>query len=76
MVALTNDHDRSVRPLVKYGRGDPPFSSEPSVETQVMALEKERSPRQILKLIGPTIFSAEWEVGGRGVTDFFGGRGG
>jgi hypothetical protein len=45
------------------------------VEIRVAALEKKRSPRPILKMIGPTSFSAEWEVGGRGVTDFFGGRG-
>jgi len=64
MVAPTNDHDRSVRPLVKYGRGDPPFSSERSVEERVEVLEKMRSPRQILKMIGPTGFSAEWVVGG------------
>jgi hypothetical protein len=42
---------------------------------RAVELEKKRSPRPILKLIGPTIFSAEWEVGGRGATSFFGGRG-
>jgi hypothetical protein len=45
------------------------------VEIQVVVLEKKKSPRPILKLIGPTSFSADWEVGGRGATNFFGGRG-
>jgi hypothetical protein len=45
------------------------------VETHFGELEKERSPRPILKLIGPIYFFAVREVGGRGVANFFGGWG-
>jgi hypothetical protein len=68
-------YDRSDRPIREYGRGDHLFSSETPVETHFGELEKERSPRPILKLIGPIYFFAVREVGGRGVTDFFGGWG-
>jgi len=44
MVDPTNVCDRSPRPLIEYGQGDHPFSSEVPEETQVAVLEKERSP--------------------------------
>ena len=75
-VAPTNVCDRSVRPLIKYCRSDHPVPSESSVEEKATVLEKKKSPRPILRSIGPTNFFAECKVGGRGVTDFFGGRGG
>jgi len=74
-VAPTNVYDRSDRPIREYGRGDHLLSSEISVEIQVAKLEPKRPPRLILKLIGPICFSAVRVAGGRGVTDFFGGRG-
>jgi len=43
-VAPTNVRDRSVRPLIGYGRGDRPVSSETPVETHVTVLEQKRSP--------------------------------
>ena len=65
-VAPTNVYDRSDRPISEYGRDDHLFSSDVPVKTHVGKLEKERSPRPILKLIGPIVFSAVLMVGGRG----------
>jgi len=47
-------------------RTDHHVSSEVPVEDQVKVLEQKRSPRPVLKLIGPTGFFAEREVRGRG----------
>ena len=71
----TNVYDRSDRPISKYGRGDHPRSSETPVESHVSVLEQKWPPRPILKMIGPTNFFVACKAGGRGVTDFFGGRG-
>jgi len=44
MVDPANVCNRSPRPLIGYGQGDRPFSSEVPGETQVAVLEKDRSP--------------------------------
>jgi hypothetical protein len=62
----------SIGPIdFEYDRTDHPLSPEPPVEAYVLALEEKRSPRPILKLIGPTNFFAERQVGGEGGDQFF-----
>lgn len=65
------DRDRSGRPFIEYDRTDPVVSSECPGETGGAAQEKMRSPRPILKMIGPTGFFADMNMGGRGRPFFY-----
>jgi hypothetical protein len=76
-------YDQSPRPIpepvgpanFRNDRTDHPVSPEPPVEAYVLALEEKRSPRPILKWIGPIIFFAEQQVGGGGWLIMMRGRG-
>jgi len=67
-------YDRLPRPIpepvgpadFRNDRTDHPVSPEIPGEAHVETLEKMRSPRPILKLIGPIYFFAERHVGGEG----------
>jgi len=76
-------YDRLPRPIpeligpahFRNDRTDHPALPEPPVEAHVETLEEKRSPRPILKSIGPIIFFCGAQSGGRRVTEFFKGGG-
>lgn len=75
---------RSPRPMCTIGRTDRFVSTVGATTPSRLKLQWKRRPKiwnnggrpeRSLRSIGPIIYSAVREVGGRGVTDFFGGRG-